>query len=79
VRQSKGWRGIEFTEFVEFLEFIGLRKQECVESFIPLAEDNPINTTNTRNTINKMRVASLEPLAPRTLEPFIANNIEKYL
>jgi len=66
MRGFKSWRGIEF---IEFLEFIGLRKQECVESFIPLAEGNPINTTNTRNTINKMRVAEgHQQKAPNSLK-----------
>jgi len=48
--------GIAFFAFVGFLGFIGLKKQGGVESCILFAEDNSINTTNTKNPINNVRV-----------------------
>jgi len=49
----KGSRGMAFFEFVEFLGFIELMEQKRVESSIPMAMRNTINTTNPMNTINK--------------------------
>ena len=50
---TKGSREIEFIGFVEFLGFVGLVKQGTVDNCTPITDDNSINTTNTKYTINK--------------------------
>jgi hypothetical protein len=47
-------REIGFIEFVGFLGFIGLMNQGRVEGYIPIVERNSKNTTNSKNTINKV-------------------------
>ncbi len=50
---KKGPREIGFIGFVGLIGFIGLRKQACVESYMPLAEGNSTNTTNPIDTKSK--------------------------
>jgi hypothetical protein len=49
----EGLRGKEFIELVGFIGFIGLKEREHVQGSILNAVGNTINTTNTRNLINK--------------------------
>jgi len=43
---------MEFNGFIEFFAFVGLMKQGNVNNYIPITDDNSINTTNAKNTIN---------------------------
>ena len=51
-----------FFGFVEFLGLVGLVKKNRVNSPIPFAESNSINTKNPMNTINSQHLYFFRPV-----------------